>query len=85
MALAALLLWLAPAEQTLGSGITSVYVHVALTWTGMTGLIIAAVLGLAPIIHISSWRVDGAVAVAVRWAKWRATTDVVSPHVTRRR
>ncbi len=44
--LAALLLWLAPAEQTLGSGITSVYVHVALTWTGMTGLIVAAVLGL---------------------------------------
>jgi hypothetical protein len=45
--LAALLLWLAPAEQTLGSGITSVYVHVALTWAGMTGLIVAAVLGLA--------------------------------------
>lgn len=44
--LAAVVLWLAPAEQTLGSGITSVYVHVALTWTGMTGLIIAAVLGL---------------------------------------
>ena len=47
VALAALLLWLAPAEQTLGSGITSVYVHVALTWAGMTGLIIAAVLGMA--------------------------------------
>ena len=45
--LAAVVLWLAPAEQTLGSGITSVYVHVALTWTGMTGLIVAAVLGLA--------------------------------------
>ena len=45
--IAATLLWFAPAEQTLGSGITSVYVHVALTWTGMTGLIIAAVLGLA--------------------------------------
>jgi hypothetical protein len=45
--LAGVVLWLAPAEQTLGSGITSVYVHVALTWTGMTGLMIAAVLGLA--------------------------------------
>lgn len=47
VALAALLLWLAPAEQTLGTGITSVYVHVALTWTGMTGLVIAGLLGLA--------------------------------------
>ncbi len=45
--LAGALLWRAPAEQTLGSGITSVYVHVALTWTGMTGLVIAAGLGLA--------------------------------------
>ena len=45
--LAALLLRLAPAEQTLGSGITSVYVHVALTWAGMTGLTVAAALGLA--------------------------------------
>ena len=44
--LAAVLLLLAPAEQTLGTGITSVYVHVALTWAGMTGLIVAAVLGL---------------------------------------
>jgi hypothetical protein len=46
-ALGAVILWLAPAEQTLGSGITSVYVHVALTWTGMTGLVVAAGLGLA--------------------------------------
>lgn len=47
VALAALLLWLAPAEQTLGSGILSVYVHVALTWSGMAGMFIAALLGLA--------------------------------------
>ena len=47
--LAAALLWFAPAEQTLGSGITSVYVHVSLTWTGMTGLAVAAVLGLAAV------------------------------------
>ncbi len=46
VAVAALLLLLAPAERTLGSGITSVYVHVALTWTGMAGLTIAALLGL---------------------------------------
>jgi hypothetical protein len=48
--LAMLLLWLAPAEQTLGSGITSVYVHVALTWAGMTGLTVASALGLATVI-----------------------------------
>ena len=44
--LAAVLLWLAPAEATLGNGIASVYIHVALTWSGMTGLIVAGVLGL---------------------------------------
>jgi hypothetical protein len=38
--------WLAPAERTLGNGIKWVYVHVALTWTGMTGLSAAALLGL---------------------------------------
>jgi hypothetical protein len=63
--LAALLLRLAPAEQTLGSGITSVYVHVALTWAGMTGLTVAAALGLAAAIlgrpklqdwaHVIAW------------------------------
>jgi len=62
---AALLLWLAPAEQTLGSGITSVYVHVALTWAGMTALTVAAALGLAAAIlgrpklqdwaHVIAW------------------------------
>lgn len=46
MILAALLLWLAPAEETLGNGITSVYIHVALTWTGMTGLLLGGLLGL---------------------------------------
>ena len=38
--------WIAPAERTLGDGIKWVYVHVALTWTGMTGLAVAALLGL---------------------------------------
>lgn len=45
--LAALILWLAPEEKDLGSGIRSVYVHVALTWTGMTGIVIAGLVGLA--------------------------------------
>jgi hypothetical protein len=45
--LAAVLVWLAPGEQTLGSGIKSVYIHVALTWTGMSGLLIAGLAGLA--------------------------------------
>ena len=73
--LAAVLLWLAPAEQTLGSGISSVYVHVALTWTGMTGLIVAAWLGFATAIlgranlqewaHIIGWVGLGAFAAGL--------------------
>lgn len=73
--LACVLLWLAPAEQTLGSGITSVYVHVALTWTGMTGLVVAAVLGLAAAIlgrpglqgwaHVIAWASLGAFAAGL--------------------
>jgi hypothetical protein len=73
--LAAVLLWQAPAEQTLGSGITSVYVHVALTWTGMTGLVIAAVLGLGAAIagrpgwqawaHLVGWVGLGAFAAGL--------------------
>lgn len=47
VALAAIVLLLAPEEQTLGSGIKSVYLHVALIWTGMTGLVAAGLLGLA--------------------------------------
>lgn len=44
--LASLLLWIAPEERALGSGIQSVYVHVALTWTGMTGIVVAGLVGL---------------------------------------
>lgn len=43
---AAILVWLAPEEQTLGQGIRSVYVHVALIWAGMAGLSVAGLLGL---------------------------------------
>jgi hypothetical protein len=54
--MAAILLWLAPAEQTLGEGIKSVYIHVALTWTGMAGLFVAGLLGLgAALLARSAW------------------------------
>jgi len=43
---AVLVLWFAPEEQTLGGGIRSVYVHVALIWTGMASLAVAGLLGL---------------------------------------
>lgn len=44
--LASLLLWFAPLERTLGAGIKIVYIHVALIWTGMTGLALLGILGL---------------------------------------
>jgi len=47
LSLAAILLIVAPAEQTLGEGIRSVYIHVAFTWAGMIGLFVAGILGLA--------------------------------------
>jgi hypothetical protein len=46
LALAAALVGVAPEERTLGAGIKSVYVHVALTLAGVTGLILAGALGL---------------------------------------
>jgi hypothetical protein len=57
MTLAAALLWLAPAEATLGQGIKAVYLHVALTWAGMTGLGVAALVALAAVTsRRPSWR-----------------------------
>lgn len=44
------LLYLAPEEATLGTGIRTVYVHVALTWTGLAGLVLAGLLGLAVLV-----------------------------------
>lgn len=44
------LLYLAPAEATLGRGIRTVYIHVALTWTGMAGFVLAGLLGLAVLV-----------------------------------
>lgn len=43
----AVVVWIAPNERTLGAGIKTVYVHVALTWTGMLGFAVAGVIGLA--------------------------------------
>ncbi len=46
LSLAAILLVIAPTEQTLGEGIKSVYIHVAFTWAGMIGLVVVGILGL---------------------------------------
>ncbi|MBM4422845.1 MAG: hypothetical protein FJ030_05565 [Chloroflexi bacterium] len=46
-AIIAAIVWLAPDERALGDGIKSVYVHAALTWTAMAGLLAAGALGLA--------------------------------------
>ena len=46
-ALGALLVWLAPAERTLGDGIRWVYVHVGLVWAGTVALGAAGVAGVA--------------------------------------
>jgi len=48
-----LLLWLAPAEKTLGTGIRAVYLHVGLIWTGIAAFSIAGLLGLLVL-----WRGD---------------------------
>lgn len=65
--LALLLLWLSPAERTLGNGIKAVYVHVSLTWAGLAGFVAAALLGLAQL-----------VARRPRWDSWRVTVGWVA-------
>jgi hypothetical protein len=42
----ATILTLAPAEATIGTGIRIVYVHVALIWAGLAGLLLNGLLGL---------------------------------------
>jgi hypothetical protein len=59
---AAILLAVAPAEATLGNGIKAVYLHVALTWAGMAGLMVAGLLGLG-----------AAVANRELWYDWAYT------------
>ena len=44
--LSAVVVGMAPTERMLGDGIRVVYVHVALIWTGMLGLLLAGLLGL---------------------------------------
>jgi hypothetical protein len=66
LALAAVIVWIAPAERTLGGAMRVVYVHVALTWAGMLGLAVAALLGL--VVMVSGRR---------SWAAWlQAVTSV---------
>lgn len=63
-----LLLWLAPAEKSLGTGMRAVYLHVGLIWTGIAGFVVAGLLGL-----LILWRDD---ARLERWAQtvgWVAT------------
>lgn len=48
--LQAIVLLAAPNEQTLGSGIKPVYLHVSLTWSGMLFFLIAGLLGLLTMI-----------------------------------
>lgn len=50
-----------PVERTLGAGIRWVYVHVALTWTGLTGLALAAGVG--------GWVAATGRAAALPWAR----------------
>jgi hypothetical protein len=54
-ALAGLIVWVAPDERTLGAGIKWVYVHVALTWTGMTGIVVAGALGALTALGCERW------------------------------
>jgi hypothetical protein len=67
---AAISVWLAPEEATLGQGIKSVYLHVALIWAGMAGLSVAGVLGLGVLLTahegLQRWaRTIGWVALAL--------------------
>lgn len=66
IAAAAVVVWLSPAEQTLGEGVKIVYVHVALTRAGTLGLHLAGLLGLAVLLTgrqpLHDW------TVAVGWA-----------------
>ncbi len=49
--LAALLLWIAPPERTLGTGIRWVYLHVSLIWTGIAGFGVVSLLGLLVLVR----------------------------------
>ena len=65
--IAALVVWFAPPEKTMGDGIRPVYVHVALIWTAMLGMLIMALIGVAVV-------ATGRVA----WIGWMQTVGWVS-------
>jgi hypothetical protein len=67
MIVAALVVWMAPPEKTMGYGIRPVYVHVALIWTGMAGLAVTAVIGLGLAWH-----------GRVNWGAWLDTVGWVT-------
>jgi hypothetical protein len=67
LALAVVTVWVSPAERTLGDAMRAVYVHVALTWAGMLGLAVAALLGLGVL-----------VTGRHTWAAWLQAVTVVA-------
>ena len=64
LALAAgLILWLSPAEQTLGQGMKWVYIHLAFIWTAMLGMLIVGLLSLVQVFSDrAGWRQWGSAA-----------------------
>ena len=56
---------LAPTERTLGGGIRAVYVHVALTWTGMSAMTLLGLWGL--VMTAAPTRVRAASARRLGW------------------
>ena len=46
LVISTLLVIVAPEEATMGTGIKVVYVHVALTWAGMLGIVVSGIAGL---------------------------------------
>lgn len=63
---AGLILWLSPDEQTLGTGMKWVYVHLAFIWTAMLGMLSAGILSLIQVFSDrAGWRQWG---IATTWA-----------------
>lgn len=65
--LALALIVLAPTERTLGEGIRIVYLHVALIWTGMLGIVLAGVLAL-PVLFVGRQRLARWMETIARFA-----------------
>ncbi len=63
---ASLILWLSPDEQTLGTGMKWVYIHLAFIWTAMLGMLSAGILSLIQVFSDrTGWRQWG---TATTWA-----------------